>query len=239
MSLRKEAKRARDLVYESLFRRRLYTPQVQREVVDEFHRLYYDSQVFRGTWRATSWLGTPVLKCPFDLWVYQELLHEVRPDVIVECGTAEGGSALFFASIFDLLGAGRVVTIDVERQADRPEHERIRYLTGSSTSDDTLADVRKSLSPDDRVMVFLDSDHSRDHVLAELCAYSPLVTVGSYLVVEDSNVNGHPVEPDFGPGPMEAVEDFLVENGDQFEVDRRCEKFYLTFNPSGYLRRVQ
>jgi cephalosporin hydroxylase len=88
-----------------------------------------------------------------------------------------------------------------------------------------------------RVLVVLDSDHSRDHVLAELRAYAPLVTPGSYLVVEDTNVNGHPVYEAFGPGPMEAVQDFLKER-DDFEVDRSREKFLLTFNPGGWLRKL-
>jgi cephalosporin hydroxylase len=84
--------------------------------------------------------------------------------------------------------------------------------------------------------VILDSDHERDHVLNELRLYAPLVSAGSYLIVEDSNVNGHPVVSDFGPGPAEAVEQFLAET-EEFEVDRSREKFFLTFNPSGYLRK--
>ena len=86
------------------------------------------------------------------------------------------------------------------------------------------------------VMVILDSDHTRDHVLAELRAYAPIVTPGQYLVVEDSNINGHPVFPGFGPGPMEALQAFLAETG-EFEVDRSREKFLVTFNPGGYLRK--
>ena len=85
-------------------------------------------------------------------------------------------------------------------------------------------------------MVILDSDHSRDHVLRELELYAPLVTPGCYVVVEDTNVNGHPVVPRFGPGPMEAVQEYLATT-DAFEVDRSREKLLLTFNPSGYLRR--
>jgi cephalosporin hydroxylase len=86
------------------------------------------------------------------------------------------------------------------------------------------------------VMVILDSDHKRDHVLAELRCLGPLVTPGSFLIVEDTNLNGHPVEPDYGPGPMEAVEAFLAERKD-FEIDPRWEKFFLSFSPRGYLRR--
>jgi cephalosporin hydroxylase len=86
------------------------------------------------------------------------------------------------------------------------------------------------------VLVALDSDHRRDHVLAEIAAYSPLVQIGDYLIVEDTNVNGHPTYAEYGPGPMEAVERFLAGN-DEFEIDARCERFLMTFNPKGYLRR--
>jgi cephalosporin hydroxylase len=96
--------------------------------------------------------------------------------------------------------------------------------------------VSDLVGEDDSVLVILDSDHTKDHVLAEMRAYGPLVTRGSYLIVEDTNINGHPVLPDFGPGPWEAVEEFLQGN-DQFQVDRSREKLLMTFNPMGYLRR--
>jgi cephalosporin hydroxylase len=100
-----------------------------------------------------------------------------------------------------------------------------------------VAQVAERAAGAGAVLVLLDSDHRRDHVLAELRAYAPMVTPGSYLVVEDSNINGHPVYEDFGPGPTEAVQDFLKER-DDFEVDRSREKFLLSFNPGGWLRRV-
>jgi cephalosporin hydroxylase len=87
-------------------------------------------------------------------------------------------------------------------------------------------------------MVVLDSDHSRDHVLNELKAYSPLVTKGNYLIVEDTNLNGHPVHPSIGPGPMEAVTDFLRYN-DEYQIDKERERFYITFNPNGYLKKIK
>jgi len=205
----------------------------ERTIIDQFHRLYYDSVVFSNT----SWLGVTALKCPLDMWIYQEIIHEVRPDVIVECGTAHGGSALFLASMCELLGKGQVVTMDVEEKPGQPQHPRIRYLLGSSTSGEIVEQVRDAVRDQDRVMVILDSDHSKDHVLAELGIYSELVTPGSYLIVEDTNL-GHPVRPDFGPGPMEAVEEFLAARTD-FAADRSREKFFLTFNPGGYLRRSQ
>jgi cephalosporin hydroxylase len=200
--------------------------------VQDFHTLYYNSRV----WLQTSWLGVPVQKCPLDLWAYQEILVEVNPALVVETGTAAGGSALFLATICDQLGAGRVVTIDIAENGDRPEHPRISYLTGSSTDPEIVAEVRAAARDADRVMVILDSEHEADHVLAELRAYAPLVTPGSYLIIEDTNINGNPVLPDFGPGPREALDRFLEEtNG--FVVDERREKFFMTFNPRGYLRR--
>ncbi len=194
------------------------------QVTEAFFRLYAESQV----WRDTTWLGKRALKCPLDLWVYQEILFRTRPDVIIETGTSAGGGALFLASMCDLINHGRVVTIDIKRQR-RPKHERITYLNGSSLE----VDVR--VADGERVMVVLDSDHSKEHVLAELRKYGPLVSEGCYLIVEDTSVRL--ALPDFGPGPAEAVEEFLKETSD-FVVDRDCEKFLLTFNPGGYLRRV-
>jgi cephalosporin hydroxylase len=203
-------------------------------LVDQFHRLYYGRR--EQTWGSTFWLGHRVLKCPLDLWSYQEILHDVRPELIVETGTYLGGSALFLASICDLLGQGKVLTIDVDRRDDRPRHPRITYLTGSSTSNAILRRVRRRAKGASRVLVILDSGHAKDHVLAEMDVYAPLVTPGSYLVVEDTNLNGHPVERGHGPGPAEAVAEFLERN-DAFVRDERRERFLLTFNPGGYLEK--
>ncbi len=206
--------------------------EVNPDTTEAFHNLYYDSAV----WKETRWLGILVQKLPLDLFTYQEILHENRPDVIVETGTLHGGSAYFFASIMDLIGHGSIITIDIYEQPNRPEHPRITYLTGSSTSSEIFSKV-KTLIPDNaKVMVVLDSDHSRDHVLDELRLYQKLVTPGQYLVVEDTNINGHPTYRDFGPGPMEALDHFLEEN-DRFEIDSDREKFLVTFNPRGYLKK--
>lgn len=205
--------------------------------VDDFHALYYNN--FAQTWEQTYWLGCKVLKCPLDLWIYQELLHRLQPDLVIECGTAHGGSALFLASIMDLLGHGQVLTIDHCGPATfpaRPQHPRIHYHVGSSTAHHTLEVARDAALLCKRVLVILDSDHRRDHVMLEMAAYAPLVTAGSYLIVEDSNINGHPVEVTHGPGPMEAIDVFLPHHP-EFEIDTDCEKFFLTFNPRGYLRR--
>ena len=208
------------------------------EIVRDFHQLYYSSD--KRTFRNTFWLGQASAKCPLDLWVYQEILFDRRPGLIVECGTYFGGTAHFLACMCDLVDNGRVITIDVrERQPHRrPRHPRIEYRTGSSTAPEIVAGVEAAVQQGERVMVILDSNHRKDHVFAELQAYSPLVTPGDYLIVEDTNVNGHPVRADHGPGPMEAVDEFLAGN-DEFSIDESREKFFMTFNPRGYLRRAE
>ena len=201
-------------------------------VTEAFHRLYYDTAV----WKDTYWLGVRTQKCPLDLWIYQEILHETRPDLILETGTAHGGSALYLASVCDLLGRGEVVTVDIYPIEGRPEHDRITYITGSSTADEVVAEIERIVTGHERVLVILDSDHSRDHVLDELRIYNRFVTPGNYLIVEDTNVNGHPVMPEHGPGPMEALDEYLAET-DEFEIDAAREKFFMTFNPRGFLRK--
>jgi cephalosporin hydroxylase len=208
------------------------------ESAEAFHKLFYETAYRKGDAWNPKWLGVAALKCPFDLWVYQEILHEIKPDLILETGTARGGSALFLASILDLLGSGAIVAIDIVRRPEWPVHPRITYLTGSSTSAAIMEQVHARVAGRSRVMVILDSDHRKDHVVDELRLYSPLVTKGSYLIVEDTNINGRPVFPGFGPGPAEAVDDFLAANT-AFERDLSRERFFVTFNPGGYLRRVQ
>jgi len=205
-----------------------------QETVDRFHELYYDAG--DRTWGDTWWMGIRTYKCPFDLWIYQEILHELEPDLVVECGTAEGGSALYIAHVLDLIGKGDVITVDLVPAARPPSHPRIRYLHGSSTDPAIVRQIEDAARGKAVVMVILDSDHTRAHVAEELRLYHGLVTPGSYLIVEDTNVNGRPVLRDHGPGPGEAAQEFL-SGRDDFFVDVSREKFFLSFNPGGYLRR--
>ena len=200
--------------------------------------LFYDSRMFGKTWVDTTFLGTKLEKCPFDLWVYQEILYEIKPEIIVECGTYRGGSALYLASMCDLLDHGEVITIDILERKNRPQHKRIEYLLGSSTSPEVVAKVKARIQGKSPVLVILDSDHKKEHVLNELNIYGEIVTRGSYLIVEDSNINGHPVKPEFGPGPMEAVNEYM-KNNSSYIVDKTKEKYFLTFNPQGYLRKLK
>lgn len=210
-------------------------PRVARAISNQFHKLYYHSP--SRPWLNTRWLGIPVLKCPLDVWIYQEIIHEIKPDVIIECGTYKGGSALFFAALCDCIKHGRVITIDIQEDAQRPAHERITYLLGSTIAPEIVKQVRALIQPNETVMAVLDSDHSMSYVLHEMKIYSELVTPDSYLIVEDTSINGHPVAPQYGPGPMEAVQAFLKENK-AFFVDKSREKFFMSFNPSGYLKKI-
>jgi cephalosporin hydroxylase len=215
------------------------------QTVSAFHRLYYDRWQGETGPIAVDWRGVRALKCPLDLWMYQEIIHRRRPDLIVETGTYRGGSALFLADMCALAGQGRVVSIDVSNHdaATRlPSHDCLRYLAGSSTDVGIVAEVfamAEALATPGRnaeVLVILDSLHTLPHVFAELAAYAPLIEPGGYLIVEDTNVNGRPVLPGYGPGPAEAVAMFLGQT-DDFERDRGCERFLMTLNPGGYLRR--
>jgi cephalosporin hydroxylase len=201
-----------------------------------FSELYYTGPAAGARpFEDTHWMGVPALKCPLDLWVYQELLFRLRPGLIVETGTRHGGTALYLAHLCDLLGRGRVASVDIEA-LPRPQHPRIRYLKGSSTDPGIVGAVAAMKEPGAGMLVILDSDHRCEHVLAELEHYGALLQAGDYLIVEDTNLNGHPVAPSHGPGPHEAVEAFLLRHP-EFVRDRGCEKFLLTFNPGGFLQR--
>jgi cephalosporin hydroxylase len=205
----------------------------RKRVINRFHRIYYD----RGVWTKTNWLGVTVLKSPLDLWLYQEILHSLKPDLIIETGTARGGSAWYFASLLDLLGKGQVVTIDVKAPENRPQHPRVTYLKGSSLAPEIMEVVQQYAEGKKVVLVSLDSDHSKAHVLKEMEFYGKLVSKGSYMVVEDTNINGHPVVKNFGEGPYEAVEEFLKTHSN-FYIDYDLEKFLFSFNTHGYLRKT-
>lgn len=199
--------------------------------VDDFSRFYYNHSRHHA-----YWLGNKVLKCPLDLWVYQEIIYEMKPDVIIESGTLFGGTTLYLAMICDMVNHGEVISIDITGRKVT-KHSRITYLIGSSISDEIVGEISKRIQGKS-VMVVLDSDHRKDHVLKELEVYSKLVSDWHYLIVEDTNLNGHPVKWDHGEGPMEATIEFLSKNSD-FMVDGSREKFHMTFNPKGYLKKIR
>lgn len=206
-----------------------------RGVIDAFQRLWDED---RGTWRTTKWQGISTFKCPLDLWIYQDIVHSLRPGLIVETGSAYGGSAAYLGALCDLVDKGRIVSVDIApKTEDLPVHPRVTFLRGSSTDPAIVEQVRGMVTPGEPVLVILDSDHSEGHVRNELLAYADLVTPGSYVIVEDTNVNGHPARPNFGPGPMEALDWFLTQRSD-FTIDASKERYHMTLNPRGYLKKA-
>lgn len=204
-------------------------------IVDQFRDLYYKL----GIADRMIWRGIKIIKNPCDLLMLADLIGRIRPAAIVETGTAEGGSALFYSDMAQLLQIPiQVITVDMRPKISYDSTDRgIISVTGYTTDHKIVDQVKTLIGDKSPVMVILDSDHSHGNVLKELELYSPMVTVGSYLVVEDTNINGHPSFPSFGPGPFEAVQEFLAGNA-QFECDKECEQHLLTFNPGGYLRRT-
>ena len=205
-----------------------------------------------------SWLGRPIIQFPQDILAMQELIWSVKPDLVLETGIARGGSLIFIASMLELNAIcggpteAEVIGVDIDiRQHNReaieahPMSRRISMIQGSSIDDNVIEQVRARASKKSRVMVFLDSDHTHDHVLAELNAYAPLTAVGSYCVVFDTAIEEMPptMFPDrgWGPGnsPMTAVWKFL-ETTDHFTVDHAmADKLLITVAPHGFLRRIK
>ncbi len=199
------------------------------------------------------WLGRPIIQFPQDIIAAQEIIWEVKPDLIIETGIAHGGSLIFYASILELLeGDGRVLGIDIDiREHNRVEIEkhpmfkRIDMLEGSSIDEKIAKQVYDFAKDKKKILVVLDSMHIHDHVLKELKLYSPLVTKGSYLVVFDTIIEDMPEDffPDrpWGKGnnPKTAVWEFLKANN-RFEIDKEIEnKLLITVAPDGYLKCVK
>ena len=206
-----------------------------------YHKWYYNNLV----WQSTTWLGVPILKSVSDMWNYQEILNLLRPSLVVEFGTGLGGSALFFATIMEKLRNDyRVFTVDIDRRQINERvlaHERIEVFTASSTDES----VRRRISElrvehPGPTFAILDSAHSEAHVFAELELLRTILVAGDYVVVEDTNLNGHPVLPDYGPGPYEAVQRFFSEYPGQFWQDRAREtKFGFSFALRGFLVKLR
>ena len=209
-------------------------------IVDRFAQMVYDGE---GTWMDRTWLGVPCYQNPNDAWIHQELITQLKPDFIIEAGTAQGGSALLWAMILkEVNPSGKIITLDVaDPSAAAVNHplwtQYVEFTKGSSTDPATVSRIRERVAGK-QVLVILDSDHSQQHVAAELKAYADVVPVGGYLIVQDTSVNGHPVAPDHGPGPMEAVDAFLASD-DRFQADRTREAMLFTLHPKGYLKRVK
>ncbi|APO51717.1 cephalosporin hydroxylase [Bradyrhizobium diazoefficiens] len=215
----------------------------------------------RATWDAKyvynfAWMGRPIIQLPDDLIRLQELIWQLKPDVIVETGIAHGGSLIFHAGLLQVIGRGRVIGVDIEiRPHNRKaieEHKlfpSITLIEGSSVAPETIAKVSSLIAPDERVLVILDAKHSKDHVLAELAAYSPLINVGSYILACDGimeMVEGAPRSaPDWSwNNPRQAALQFVEQNPD-FRIEEPELPFRegvsaarVSYWPDSYIKRI-
>jgi cephalosporin hydroxylase len=205
------------------------------DACEAYQSWYYDSLV----WETTTWRGIPCLKSVSDMWNYQEILWELKPALIVEFGTWRGGSALFFAEIAP---QARVLSIDIDHSIVLPVvklYSRITLLEGNSADPETIHQVIETRHRYPGPAFFIvDSDHHKEHVLQELIGLRLATHPGDYLVVEDGIINGHPVLPDFGPGPLEALAEYMRRYPHDYRRDlAREKKFGFTWAPHGFLIR--
>lgn len=200
-----------------------------------------------------SWMGRPIIQYPQDMIAMQEIIWEVKPDLIIETGIAHGGSLIYYASLLELIGNGDVLGIDIDiREHNRREIERhpmckrIKMIQGSSISDEVIEQVRKIVAEKKSVVVCLDSNHTHEHVLSELNLYSPFVSAGSYIVAFDTIVEDLP-EGYFSQkrpwgisnNPRTAVDEFLMANRN-FQIDDSIDnKLLISVAPRGYLKRIR
>jgi cephalosporin hydroxylase len=200
------------------------------------------------------WMGRPIIQYPQDILAMQELIWEIKPDLIIETGIAHGGSLIFYASMLELIGRGEVLGIDIDiREHNKleiekhPMYKRIKMIQGSSVDSGIIRQVKDIAAGKEKVLVVLDSNHTHEHVLAELEAYAPLVTPGSYAVVFDTVVEylpenylpGHVRPWGIGNNPLTAVKEFISRNKD-FEIDKDINnQLLISVAPDGYLKRIR
>jgi len=200
-----------------------------------------------------TWMGRPIIQYPQDMIAMQEIIWEVKPDLVIETGIAHGGSLIYYASLLELVGNGEVLGIDIDiRSHNRKEIEkhpmfkRIKMIQGSSIDEAIVNEVKKIVGDKKGIVVCLDSNHTHEHVLNELNFYAPFVSINSYIVVFDTIVEDLP-EGYFaqkrpwgiGNNPRTAVDEFL-KNNDSFIVDETIDnKLLISVTPRGYLKRVK
>lgn len=231
----------------------LSSPEAFAEISSAWVRAGWDTKYVY----SFTWLGRPIIQLPDDILRIQEVIFDLKPDIMIETGVAHGGSLILYASLLKLIGKGRVIGIDIDiRPANRKainEHflsEYITLLDGSSTDPTIVAEVRSAIKASDTVLVILDSNHSKAHVLAELEAYAPLVTLNSYIVATDGVMGHLGSAPRTGEdwvrnNPEQAALTF-VENNDRFVIEEPGRMFNEgstltgpTYWPGAWVKRIR
>jgi len=203
-----------------------------------------------------TWMGRPIIQLPEDMFRIQELIWQIKPDVLIETGVAHGGSLIFYASLFKAMDKGRVIGVDIEiRPHNRsaidahPLRKHITLIDGSSIEPVTVEKVRSLISPEETVLVVLDSNHSKDYVLSELRVYGPLVSLGSYIVAADGVmeivVGGPRTKPDWcWNNPRQAALAFVAEDP-RFKIEEPVWLFNegalrdrVTYWPDAFVKRI-
>ena len=233
----RQQERARE-AYRGLVER--YAQRIPPRDRDRMQRLFHEFEIWRSIW----FQGIEIIKNPLDLWMAQQMIYELQPDYIIETGTFKGGSALYWAHTLQGMGLdqSRVLTVDIfNHLRDAVKNplwdNHVEFFLGSSTSNEIVSKIARRVEGK-TTLIFLDSDHRAHHVRRELELYAPLVSAGSYIVVEDTHIDALGTQSGIDAGPMAAVEEFLQsEAGKDFERDLTREAFVLTFNPGGWLRR--
>lgn len=204
--------------------------------VDE--RISFDTQTVSDGHFYVTYRGIPAIRCPFDYVMYQMIISELKPDLVIEVGTNHGGGALYLADLMDSIGHGYIHSIDIEKKTGKlvESHPRIKLFTEGWEKYD-LSEA-KGFS---KILIIEDASHMHEDTLGALRKFSPIVSVGSYFIVEDGIVNELGKEKGFHGGPLRAIREFLTENTD-YTVDRSyCDMFgkNATFNVNGYLKRIK
>jgi len=227
---------------------------VKRKKNKDISELKKDSKRWiRSSWQnklsyEITWLGIPIIQLPSDIILMQELIFKVKPDIIIEIGIAHGGALIFYSSLLEILGKGKAIGVDIEikshnRKAieSHPMSKRIKLIEGDSVKPETIKKIENEIDPQSIVLIALDSNHTKDHVLKELRAYCKFVTSGSYLVVFDT------IMPELiglegsqenwnQDNPLEAIKEFLKKNKD-FEIDESYNKLFVSNCPNGFLKK--
>lgn len=212
--------------------------QDKKAVAERFKWLFFYDE---NTINPNTWMGRRIQKNPLDLFIYSEIAYEVKPKLIIETGSFWGGSAIWWADMMKLIHgdeSGKVISIDPNALNTDTLGRNIAFIQGDSIDKNTMAHVllESKIFNYGPILVNLDSLHDMNHVYTEMETYHKFVTPGSYMIVEDGIINGHPTHPEYGPGPYEACEKFLA-NHPEFEADRTKERMIVTACPLGFLKR--